>query len=459
MLGGRPPTRVAVPVVAAATLLGLLVPERDARANGRFPAASQALEDPRDASRLVVRTTFGLLETRDAGASWTWTCEQAAGYGSGQIDPAVELAADGAVMIGVADGITRSGDGCEWARAGGPLEGRFVVDLARDARGRVLAVTAEPSGVDAGAATFGATVDDGATWTTSSLPEGLDPTTVDAAPSLPTRVYVLGIAAFPQFAALARSDDGGATWTSSTFDARGARAVYLSAIDPVDPNRVYARFAFDTSTAIYVSRDAGTTWSPLVEGRGVLLGFAVSPAGDRVVAGGPDDGLMGASASDASDASVTFAALAPLHVRCLAWTARGLYACADEAPDGFTLGLTDAASGAAPFRALYHLPDVTPRACPTPTTVGALCPAAWQTVGRAIGAIGAPSSDAGAPAPRSDGGATADDPSRRAAPLAPGGCALGEAKSPARSFGAWSLAGPLLLMASALARRRPRSKR
>ena len=46
-----------------------------AQANGRFPAANQLVFNPADANHFVVRTTFGFVESTDAGGSFRWICE------------------------------------------------------------------------------------------------------------------------------------------------------------------------------------------------------------------------------------------------------------------------------------------------------------------------------------------------------------------------------------------------
>ena len=372
-------------------------------ANGRFPHANQVLEDTADARRIVLRTTFGLVETRDAGATWRWTCERAAGYGGSSLDPSFVISAGGGLIAGVGDGVFRTTDGCAWGRVTGPLDGRYVVDLARDANGRVLAVASYPGE----RATFAASTDEGATWSSSLLPEDLDPLTVDAAPSRPSRVYVTGRAPFPRFGTLARSDDFGATWALSVFDLRGASGVFLSAVDPHDPDLLYARFDRDTSAALFVSRNGGTTWTAVLEGKGPLLGFALSPWGDAIAVGGPEDGLLVSPTS-----ALAFVPRTSHRVRCLGWTPSGLYACAEEPSDGFSLGLL--APGAATVRPLYHLPDVRPLVCPAGTTVATMCPADWPAVGRSIGAIRDP--DAGVVA---DASADARDGSEAPGPPDP----------------------------------------
>ena len=73
-------------------------------ANGRYPSAQQLIEDPRSPEHLIVRATYGLLVTRDAGKRWSLICEQAVGYG-GNEDPALGLLGDGTLLAGLFGGL------------------------------------------------------------------------------------------------------------------------------------------------------------------------------------------------------------------------------------------------------------------------------------------------------------------------------------------------------------------
>ena len=49
-----------------------------ARANGAFPGG-QTILAPRDlGDEILIATNFGVVESRSAGRTWTWTCEQPA---------------------------------------------------------------------------------------------------------------------------------------------------------------------------------------------------------------------------------------------------------------------------------------------------------------------------------------------------------------------------------------------
>ena len=142
----------------------------------------------------------------------------------------------------------------------------------------------------------------------------------------------------------------------------------------------------ETADAMLVTHDGGTTWTTAFQGTGGLLGFALSPDGATILVGGAKDGLWRASTSD-----LTFAKVSPLGVLCLAWASPGVYACADEATDGFTVGLST--DEGATFTAVMHRADLTgPLACDAGTSVGAQCPALWPATECVIGAA---SCDAG----------------------------------------------------------------
>src|SRR5262245_46688717 len=90
--GVLPFTRVALAglvFIAAATRCST------AHANGRFPEAQTFESAPgTDGKTVFLRTTFGVLVSRDRGEHWRWICERALGYG-GQWDPAIAVTRDG----------------------------------------------------------------------------------------------------------------------------------------------------------------------------------------------------------------------------------------------------------------------------------------------------------------------------------------------------------------------------
>ena len=91
---------------------------------------------------------------------------------------------------------------------------------------------------------------------------------------------------------LLRSSDGGLTLTSSAIpDTTGSRYAFIAAVHPLDPDTVYLRVADPDGTVLWASNDAGVTFRKLFTGKGALLGFAISPDGNVMAFGGPNDGL------------------------------------------------------------------------------------------------------------------------------------------------------------------------
>ena len=93
-------------LVVLAVTLTTLYPGRRALANGRFPSAQQlALSPPGgDPNLVVLRTTFGIVVSRDAGKSWSWICERALGF-TGEWDPPLAVTKDGRIWVGLSDGL------------------------------------------------------------------------------------------------------------------------------------------------------------------------------------------------------------------------------------------------------------------------------------------------------------------------------------------------------------------
>ena len=110
---------------------------------------------------------------------------------------------------------------------------------------------------------------------------------------------------------------------------------FLAGVSPVEANRLYLRIAAPEGTLLVTSDDAGQSFSTVHVGTGSLLGFAVSPNGDKIAFGGPNDGVWVASA-DGTDKQQHSA----LAVSCLGWSEQGLYACSDSTED-FGVGRSD----------------------------------------------------------------------------------------------------------------------
>src|SRR5688500_11014971 len=122
-------------------LAAVLVSAR-AGANGAFPAAGQLVVDPSDPQHIVVRTTFGMVVSRDGGATWGWVCESSAGYVDGE--PGIAVTGNGAILAGVTDGLSlATADACDWSFAPGIDPKVRDVSVHRDDPAKAVAVTSD----------------------------------------------------------------------------------------------------------------------------------------------------------------------------------------------------------------------------------------------------------------------------------------------------------------------------
>lgn len=372
----------AIWCASMALAIGTLLTPIGAQANGRFPVADQLIVDPNNSTHLVLRTTYGVLSTDDITKGFSWTCEANVGY-SGTQDPAIGILRDGTVLAGVFEGLSVTHDrGCSWAFVGNPLKDEYAIDVSvhHDDPSRAIAITS--TGTDTGFHVILAeTNDNGESWSQvgTALLSDLIALTVDVAPSNPDRIYVSGVVGKAYAPVVERSDDRGKTWTRTYFDATYAKDTpFLAAIDPVNPERVYLRMNSDPSDRLLVSNDGAATWTEVYSGMADLLGFALSPDGSRIAVGGPSDGVQLANATD-----LAFQQTSSLTTRCLTWSAQGLYACANQFTDGFTLGLSQ--DEGKTFTGLYNLADICPLKCLDGTSGAATCAMYWPSVAATLG--------------------------------------------------------------------------
>ena len=348
-------------VLAAAALAATtLVPAKEARANGRFPAANQLVRSPTDADVFLLRTTFGVLVTHDAGASWDWVCESAVGYGGIQ-DPLVGMMSHGQIVVGAGEGLMQSPDtACNWAPVDAYKNLVFAdVVVHPDAPTSAIALQSNYRAADdAGAPLYDnaaiGTSDNGAHWAPlgPALDEHLLLETIEVARSDPQRLYVSGFrgAGDTLEAILLVSTNNGAAWTQKPvpLDGKTERAPFISAVDPTNPNRLYVRTGGGATSRLLVSDDAGDTFRSVFSGP-PMLGFALTEDGSKVFVGGTN-GLFEASTTD-----LAFHQTSKIQVQCLTSVGSTLYACSNEA-SGFLLGAST--DDGATFKPVLHLNGV-----------------------------------------------------------------------------------------------------
>ncbi len=449
---GRPGGGIAALSLAAIALTGT-----PARANGRYPIAGQIAVSPSQPGLLALRATFGILQSRDGGRVWNWICEPAVGYSDLNEDPSIGWTETSAV-VGMFEGLAVSTDeGCSWAtKIVNPI--RDLVVRRDDPHAALALTTAYQATDDAGdllyASTLYATEDDGAHWAAwgTMLDPLLIPETVDVSAD-GTTVYVSGytfLTGNQRQGVFLRSTDGGMNYVRSSIELGPMElAPFIGAIDPSNPLRVYVRVSANISDVtlpggpnpdrLLVSDDGGQSFRTVLTSAGPLLGFALSPDGSKVYAGGPNDGVQ-----VAPSATLSFVKKASLPVYCLATTGKALLACSDEAVSFF---VGTSADDGATFSTLLHRSCVRGAlACPATSSAAQCVPLfenlAMQGVGNG-GPICGNSADASSPADGSTGRDTGASGGHTA-------CNCHAAAGDGSRLGAWSaLAG-----AAILARRR-----
>jgi hypothetical protein len=365
-----------------------------ARANGRFPASNGVMFAPGEPDLALVRVTFGLVITRDRGQSWKWICERAIGF-SGPEDPSYVITKSGAIVAGLFDGlrVTRDG-GCTWESVK-TADAKVFVDVTARGDGAIVALASSYDRHSDGGSLYKSqlwlSTDDAKTF--APMGARMDPTllaeTVEVAPSDPSRVYVSAVRGddVGRQGVLLVSTDSGAHWVQRKMSLEPKElAPFIAAVDAMHAERIYLRTSAspENATRLLVTDDAGKTYRQLLGAKGPLLGFALSPDGATVHAGGPDDGLF-AGAADATELSP----VSKLKVQCLARAGDVLWACSSEA-GGFIAGtakLGDASTASAPvFEARLHLRSIGgPIVCPAGSAVTKECGTDWVKLMNDIG--------------------------------------------------------------------------
>jgi len=371
--------RLALVLASFATVATFISISRSTAANGRYPASNKIVFAPEDANLVLVRATYGVLLSTDQGATWTWICESALGLPpTTEEDPPLGVTAGGALVVGTqtpVGGLDVSDDmGCTWSCVSGALAGQNIVDVTvrPDTPHTVLALASTfvfsdgGSSIDAGPMSetqlFEST-DDGATWNAFGTP--IDPTllvdSVEVASTDPNRVYVSATRGFgpSRTGWLLVSTDAGATWNEQPvpldYSGRNEADLFIGAVDPTDADRVYLRT--DGESELFVSDDAGATFQSVLSFVGEMLGFALSPDGTKIYAGGVEDGL-----SVGERDSMTFVRSSSIDVQCLTAEGNALWACASDDVSGFVAGVS--ADDGMTFTPKLHLDSASaPIAC------------------------------------------------------------------------------------------------
>ncbi len=345
-----------------------------AAANGR-PANIQSITfRSGDAQHVVAGATFGALVSTDGGASWRWMCEAAVGYG-GVYDPDYAYTSSGAIMATTLKGLRVDRDGCSFELT---ALGSASVSQVEPGDGALVVHVAAADATDS---TIYASADDAVTFPTSAMPgiAGDWWQSMVVAPSDRQRIYVSGyrIDNGTRVPLLFTSDNGGASFTPMTTSGMTtlsqSSVINIVGVAPTVPATVYALVTFEngmTFDGVYVSTNAGTSWSRLVGGLQPLA-FLARANGELVVAGPTlakrsTDG--GASWTDLSS---------PPPISCLVERPDGVvWACVKD----FTPGAARimASADLASWNAVLRFADIAaPVDCPAGTVQNDACEGQW----------------------------------------------------------------------------------
>lgn len=282
--------RIALAGLLAVALAGTV------HANGRDPFASSIHFRPGMEDQIMAGMTFGLISSTDGGATWSWYCERAVGYG-GTYDPDYVYSSTGAVFATTFDGLKVMRDNCTFAAT--PPGMTFVSRVERGPDGAIYYTAADSTDTMKDSRIYKST-DDGVTFPTSAEPGMINDwwQTIVVAPSDADRIYLSGYrlpmkctsqsnnpgtactvngdcpggTCEPQKEFLLfKSEDGGTTYApmsmSGITPTSPNSAIDIVGVDPTSADIVYARVSLETATtgdSIYKSTDAGDTWTKIL---------------------------------------------------------------------------------------------------------------------------------------------------------------------------------------------------
>lgn len=414
--------RVAISLTLACAL-AWSSPPRAAVANGRFPASTTITTRPGAPGDLFLGVTFGLLISRDSGASFHWLCENAVGY-AGVFDPKYRVASDGTIYATNFDGLRVSRDGgCSFefaAMAAAPGSPGAIFDKWVDAidvaqggevwigtadggkpndvyRSTDMAHTFSPMGLASSQVWYKSLVAsrDGARLyasgyqVTTADPNCTDPDP-QLCPPLPPRVR------------LYRTDNPTAAkvaWTELAVDNIPFATTPLFLFDAVHPSNsqiIYGRSigANSGGDVLLRSTNAGVTWSPVLSLAEPMRAVAIRASGE-VWVGTLSQGIFVAADGE------TFTPLADSpSAACLGVAGDGkMLACgANWEPNFFALATSENGDS---WQTLARFSQIKgPLMCPTGTLAHDTCAQTlWPAIAEQFGIEPAPDALPDAPTP------------------------------------------------------------
>jgi len=324
--------------------LALALASGTALANGRAPGTSTINFERNNEGHIAAGMTFGVVLTNDNGATWTWMCEEAVGYG-GMYDPDYAFTSTGALFATTFDGLKVNRDGCVYnasTLSPAPPDLKFFSSITvSQADGAVYAAAADPADDQIYKST-----DDGATFPVHPIPQGAMLNdwyqSIEVAPSDANTVYVTGYRlqqGNPKQFLLYKSTDGGASYQTLPGSGQSSNVngiatmpnstIEIASVSKTNKNLLYVRVTLAdnaTSDAIYRSRDGGQSWDKLME-KAAQIAFVARANGD-LVAGTQALGSFKASDDGSATVPVFTDLTGAPHINCLGENSAGeVWAC------------------------------------------------------------------------------------------------------------------------------------
>ena len=281
---------------------------------GEVPVTALAI-DPTNPAFVFAGTTRGVYGSRDGGGSWN-----APNAGSPAANVVAVDRADPSTLYAAGDGVHRSTDGGEtWADRSPQGLARYIAALVID--------PSNPRRIFASNQEVFRTLDGTENWdlilkaedTVASYYYPPAALALAIAPSANTTIYAAGATAEWEHGFVARSDDGGTTWSTPITL---SRVVQSLAVDPCDPQIVYAGGYWGVSR----SADGGMTWSE-PRGPGVIgSSLVVDPRQSTSLFAGGLTGLFWSNDSGATWARFEPALQIPVYSLAIDSTGRFLHA-------------------------------------------------------------------------------------------------------------------------------------
>ena len=319
-------------VLAGLLVAGLVA---TASANGRDPYTSTINFQRGNDQHILAGMTFGLVWSKDGGATWQWMCERAVGYG-GMYDPSYAYLSTGSVFATTFDGLKANIDGCSFVSTQTGMT--FVSKVAQGSDGALYASAADSNVHDS---QIYKSTDNGMTFPSVVTPAGSMAddwwSSIMVAPSNAQRIYLTGYrlsGTNPKVFLLYTSTNGGTSYTTMTttgLTTSPNSVIEVVGVSPTTDTTVYIKVTYENNTSgdsIYRSTNAGASWTKILsKSSNYGLAFLARKDGS-CVAGTREMGAWSAANCSTVTANTWTTLTNAPHIGCLYQDSQGVvWAC------------------------------------------------------------------------------------------------------------------------------------